>query len=242
MRALLTLVSTLALAACNQSAGAEEGQPRSAGARTERSFTVGDFQAVATGGAYDVVIKVGGAPSVRAEGDVQEIERMEVVVENGTLAIRRKRQSGSLQMSSRPVTVYVTAPSLRAASIGGAGDMRIDKVEGASFAGSIGGAGDMQIGSLRVQQASFSIGGSGNIRATGTANKSDISVAGSGSVELDGFKSRNASVSIVGSGDVRARATETADVSIVGSGDVTISGTAKCSVSKIGGGDVKCSA
>ena len=242
MRAAIALISIFALMACNMSADAQEGEGRRSGRTAQRSFDVGNFDSVSLGGAYDVVVTVGPAASVRAEGDADELDRMEVRVEDGDLHIGREKSRGWSVGWRRhgPVTVYVTTPSLQAASIGGSGDMRIDKVEGRKFEASIGGSGDMRIAALRANEASFSIAGSGGIAAAGSVGRTDISVAGSGSVDVEGLESRTADISIVGSGDVRARAMDTADISIMGSGDVIMAGTARCSVSKMGSGDVRC--
>lgn len=243
MRVAAILVPTLALAACNISADAREGDEGAAGPSVQRSFEVGSFDAISLEGPYDVVVRVGPAASVRAEGDAKEIGRMEIKVRNGELEIGRERGSGWMMGFRRrraPVTVYVTAPALRAAQIAGSGDMTIDKVEGRSFEADIAGSGDMKIASLRVEEARFDIAGSGDIAAAGTAREAHVSVAGSGNVDLAGLEAQDAQVEIVGSGDVRTRAMATADVSITGSGDVFVSGPAKCSVSKMGSGEVHC--
>ncbi len=242
MRPSLALpIATLALAACNMSADAREGEgERRTG---QRSFDVGQFETVSLGGSYDVVVTVGPAPSVRAEGDAEEIERMEVRVEEGDLHIGRKKDKRGFSLGFRshgPVTVHVTTPMLSAAAVGGSGDMRIDRVEGRRFAASVGGSGDIRIAALKVEEARFSVAGSGGITAAGSAARSDISVAGSGDINVGGVESRTATISIVGSGDVRAKAMDTADVSIAGSGDAILDGTARCSVSKTGSGDVRC--
>lgn len=244
MRAALIMASVLVLAACNFSADAQErtGESGRSGQSGQRSFDVGGFDAVSAAGAYDVVVTVGPAASVRAEGDADELERMEIRVENGTLKIGRQRERGFMSgwKNKGPVTVYVSVPALRAASLAGAGDMTIDRIEGQAFNGSIAGAGDMKIGLIRVAEARFDIAGAGNMTATGSAARSEISIAGAGDVNMEGVESRTAKVSIAGSGDVRARATETADISIVGSGDVTLGGGARCNVSKLGAGEVRC--
>ena len=135
---------------------------------------------------------------------------------------RRRTASGGFGIATiGGVTVYVTAPGLSAAAIGGSGDMRIDRVEGGNFEASIGGSGDMEIGALRADEASFSVAGSGDIRAAGTAERRDVSIAGSGDVD----HRRAANARRLGL-DRRlgrrpgAPATGTADVSIMGSGDV----------------------
>ena len=238
MRKLLA-IGPIAILAAACSAGAREGDEHSSGAQSRRSFEVGAFQTVALEGSHDVVVTVGGAPSVRAEGDAQAIERLDIRVENGALKIGTTRR-GWFSRSHGRVTVHVTAPALNGASIGGSGDMRIDRVQAASFDASIGGSGDMEIGALRTRRANFSIAGSGGIRAAGQAEEADISIAGSGSVSGDALETRRADVSIVGSGDVSIRASEAVDASIMGSGDVTVHGTAHCTVSKMGSGDVHC--
>jgi hypothetical protein len=238
MRGALIILPLLALAAC--SAGAQEGA-RTGGGTGQRSFPVGAFQAVSLAGPHDVIVSVGGAPSVRAEGDAEVLERLDIRVENGSLHISTRRTSNfSFRRERGSATIHVTVPSLTAASIGGSGDLRIDNVHGERFTASIGGSGDMEIGELRVAQAQLSIAGSGGIRAAGTVQRASISIAGSGDIDTSRVEARSASISVVGSGNVRSRATESAEVSVMGSGDVTVAGPARCSVNRMGSGDVRC--
>ena len=238
MRKTAILASILALAACNSHA--QESQAEAGGSGT-RDFQVAAFDRVSLGGPHNVIVAVGGAPSVRAEGDAKTLDRLEIKVENGQLHIGTKdRTSFGFGKDRGHATIHVTVPSLSAASIGGSGDIRIDNVAGERFAASIGGSGDIEVASLSAKSAAFSIAGSGNIRAVGTAEEAAMSIAGSGDLGLEGLQVRRAKVSIVGSGDVRAHASEAADVSIMGSGDVRLSGGAKCNVDKMGSGSVHC--
>ena len=239
MRTALILSSLLTLGACHVS-GAQESEEK-AGPQARRDFAVGAFDRISLGGGHDVVVTVGGAPSVRAEGDARLIERLEIAVRDGELEIGSKEKwSMGLKGHRRKVTIHVTVPSLRAAQIGGSGEMQIDMVEGASFAGSIGGSGDLHVHSLKVREAVFSIGGSGAIRAAGSAETTQLSIGGSGDLSLENLQARQARISLAGNGDVRARATETANISIAGSGDVTVAGGAKCTISKMGSGEARC--
>ncbi|HET9428786.1 MAG TPA: head GIN domain-containing protein [Allosphingosinicella sp.] len=242
MRSAIALVSAIILTACN-AADAQKGESAEAsGAGTERSFQVGSFDSVALGGHHNVVVTVGGAPSVRAEGDERELADLEISTRGSELRIGTKDHTG-WRGRRHAVTVYVTLPALTKASIGGSGDMRIDNVQGSRFEAAIGGSGNIEIASLRVQDGRFAVAGSGNIRASGgQAQSTDISIAGSGDIDLGGVESRNAEVSVVGSGDVRLRASEAASVTVMGSGDVNVAGPARCSVRKMGSGDVHCEA
>jgi hypothetical protein len=238
-RALFTLPILAILAACN--AGAEEKGAQAGGQQGRRDFQVATFNGVSLEGSHDVIVTVGGAPSVRAEGAAEVLERLDIRVENGTLEIGTRRTSNfGFGRESGSATIHVTVPSLAAASIGGSGDLLIDRVEGAQFTGAIGGSGNLQIRQLRVGQAQFAVAGSGNIQAAGAAERTNLSVAGSGDIDLSAVETRTAAISVVGSGDVRSRVTGTAEVSVMGSGDVEVSGPARCSVNRMGSGDVRC--
>lgn len=238
MRKLLGIAVIGLAAAC--SAGAQSHQATASGQRAARTFEIGAFQSVALQGPHNVVVTVGGAPSVRAEGDTAALDMLDIRVENGRLVVATRR-GWSWQGPGGAVTVHVTAPSLQEASIGGSGDMRIDRVQGDRFEASIGGSGDMEIAALQARETEFSIAGSGGIRAAGSAEAADISIAGSGNIALDGLQIRRAHVSVMGSGDVSVQASETVDGSIMGSGNVNVRGAARCSVSRMGSGSVNCS-
>jgi hypothetical protein len=229
------LIPFLMLGACSVGEAGESP-------RASRDFAVGAFDRISLSGSPNVVVTVGGAPSVRAEGDSELLEKLEIKVEDGVLRIGYKRGNWSFgwRKDHAPVTIHVSAPAIRGAEVAGSGDMRIDKVEGGDFAGDIAGSGEIQLASLRARNASFSIAGSGGVTASGTAETAEFEIAGSGDVRAGGLQVRSAKVSIAGSGNVETRATESANVEIMGSGDVVVTGGAKCSVSKMGSGDVRC--
>jgi len=226
------MVSAAALAAT--AAGAQQ--------TAQRSYPVSAFDSVSAAGPNNVIVTVGGSASVRAQGPADILDKMEVVVENGDLEIRPRREyRNNFSWDRRErATFYVTAPKVKAAAIAGSGDMKIDRIEGDRFSGAIAGSGNLDVASLRVSKANFSIAGSGDLSARGSAGDSDLSIAGSGNLNLSQLTSRTTSISIAGSGNVQTNASESADVSIVGSGDVQVGGTASCKVSRMGSGDVRC--
>jgi hypothetical protein len=238
-KAAILMASALALAAttaCTRG-GRDEGPT------VQRAFQVGGFQSVSLGGSQNVVVSVGGtAPTVRAEGSERALERLEIVVENGALQIRSRNHGSWFGHHRGRVTVHVTVPALAAASVGGSGEIRIDRVSGERFAASVGGSGEIDIGDLRVREATFELAGSGDIRAAGAVERARINVAGSGDINLGGLEIRDAQIALVGSGDVVAKATGSARVSLTGSGDVSVVGPARCQIEKFGSGDVHCNA
>ena len=232
---LAILGAMVLLGACT-SANGERGDPRAVG---QRNFEVGPFQAVALEGSHDVVVTVGGEAAVRAEGDAEVIDRLDIRVEDGTLHIGQQRGSWLSGHHGR-VTVYVTTPALDKAALAGSGDMRIDRIQSEALEVKIAGSGDIEIGQVQARRANFSIAGSGDIHAAGTAEETEISIAGSGDVEIGGLQAQRARVRVAGSGDISLQASETVEGSLMGSGDLVVSGGARCSVTKMGSGEIRC--
>jgi hypothetical protein len=238
MRSLL-LAGILALtAACNAGArdGASSGNPLG---RASRTFEAAGFDRIDLTGTPDVIVAVGGQPSVRADGDAADLERLQIEVVNGILRIGTRPGVSSPQ---HPVVVHVTVPALRGAAITGTGDMNIDHVQGQAFAATVGGTGDLDVRQLRVTEASFSVTGAGGIRASGGASRTNASLNGVGDLSLSGFETVDATVSLVGTGDIALRATGTAQVQLTGTGGVTIAGGARCTIARTGLGAVSCGA
>jgi hypothetical protein len=212
-----------------------------AGSNGSRSFGVRGFDRVSLRGSDNVVVRVGNAESVTATGPEKILEKLKVEVIDGELRVGREKSSWNMEWGDHdPVVVTVTVPKLRGASVAGSGDMKVDRVQTASFTGSVAGSGNLAIGTLQADAASLNIAGSGDASVTGEAKSLDISIAGSGDLDAKGLKAEHAKISIAGSGDVSAQVTGDADVSIIGSGGVDLSGSPRCKISKVGSGDVKC--
>ena len=239
MRAAALLTAALSLSACHAMGSAEESRPAMA-----RDFPVaGAFDKIALSGSPTVIVTVGGAPSVRAEGSADLVDRLEIVNDNGQLRIGlRNGGVGSWFHwgDDDHLTVHVSLPALAGASIAGSGDMRVDRVQGPAFTAAVTGSGDLAVASLTADQASFSVTGSGDITAAGRAQRADASVTGSGDLHLAQLEVAAATIAVIGSGDIGIRATQTAAIDIRGSGDVTVAGPARCTVSKAGSGDAHC--
>jgi hypothetical protein len=206
-----------------------------------RAYAVSPFEEISTVGPHRVEVTVGGEHAVRAVGPAEAIDRLEVVVEGGTLIIRPRGSTwrrGRRELAR--ITYFVTLPVLEAASLAGSGVLRVDRVEGTRFRGSLAGSGELAIAALAVEDADFSIAGSGDLLAAGTARAARVSIAGSGDLRARGLSSANATVRIMGSGDAALTVRQDARISILGSGDVDIAGPATCSVSRMGSGNVRC--
>jgi hypothetical protein len=234
---LLATAAGLGLGACGHSS-AETGRT------VQRDYKVAGFDKIEVAGPFDVTVTTGGKPAVHASGDSSLIDKMEVVVEGGTLKIRPKKRDHMFNWSwgsHHAAKVSVSVPMLSEAAIAGSGGIAIDNIKGDHFKGEIAGSGDLNVASIETGSLELSIAGSGGITASGRAKGATYEIAGSGDIDAKGVTTETAKVSIAGSGNVVANATASSDVEIVGSGDVRMSGGGKCSIEKHGSGDVTCS-
>ena len=240
MRTIFLLGAAALVTACHAAGNAEGTGPV-----VQRDFPVaGAFDKIALSGSPDVVVTVGAAASVRAEGEAEMLDRLEITNENGQLHIGLRDTTGSWFNwgHHRGITVHVTLPAIAGASIAGSGNMRIDRVQGPAFAGSVTGSGDMNLAAITADQASFTVTGSGDITAAGRARQATASVTGSGDLHLAQLETEAATLAVAGSGDIGIRATRTAAIELRGSGDINVAGPARCTISKSGSGDVHCGA
>lgn len=242
-RWMLALVA-IPLAACDAttvSGGDDDGTPGVAaqGSGGTRTYAVADFTTVALRGSDDVDVRVGPGFSVRADGDPEVLDRLKISKDGDAIRIGRIRSEGWNGAGKR-ARISITMPRIAGTAVAGSGDIRVDRVEGASFKADNAGSGSLKVGQLQVNEARLSLAGSGDMELAGYARSLTVNIAGSGDVDAGELRADQAEVSIAGSGGVRAAVKGPARVSIVGSGDADLGGEARCKVSKMGSGSARC--
>ena len=231
---ILTAIAAVAVTGCTARQSADPGP---VGAR---DFKVGDFKNIESAGSYDVTVRTGASPSVRAEGPQNMLDGLIVEVKGDRLTIRP--QNGNFNWGkTEPVRIAVTVPELHGATLAGSGTLTVDKVVADRFKAGIAGSGDLSLPQVAAKSVEFEIAGSGSANVAGKAETAKYSIAGSGEVDASKLQSRAIELTIAGSGAINANASDTVSGEILGSGAATISGGAKCSVTKAGSGSVVCS-
>jgi len=208
----------------------------------ERSYPVGSFDRIALEGSPEVSVTTGRAASVRATGDADALDHLDVRVDNATLKIGHKREGWNWSWSSHPrIRFVVTVPALRAVDVAGSGDVSVDRVRGHEFAANIAGSGSLTLAALDADTTSFNVSGSGTVTAAGRCGTGSAKVSGSGELKLAALRCTALSAAVAGSGSIDAFATGSATLATMGSGDITLTGGARCTTSTAGSGRVRCS-
>lgn len=202
---------------------------------------LGSFDGIALTGGFKVLVRQGTAARFELKGDKNVLPYIETRVIDGskgrTLEIGPKK-GYSLSTTVTPL-ITVDLAQLRAVSISGSGDIRIEAMKTPAVDASISGSGDIKFIDLSSEQLTLRVAGSGDIMAAGRTGSLSISVAGSGDVKARSLEASDVKVSIAGSGDAQVQAVKTLKVSISGSGDVAYVGSPEISMSVAGSGKVK---
>ncbi len=206
---------------------------------TDEARVVKNFHAVSSSGSFDVTVKMGNTESISLEGDKQDLDRIETLVQNGILKIRLKRDVNTWNQSIGNVNIIVTAKKLDGLMLSGSGSIDLQgKLNSAGADIQLSGSGKITA-SLDTQTAGIALSGSGSINLTGEVGSANISISGSGDVNAKNLISDKSQVQIAGSGNVYLNTKEELNATVLGSGSVRYKGNPKLTVSKVGPGSVE---
>lgn len=189
-----------------------------------RNVETMDFHSISLLGSCDVKFTQGDSISIRIEATEKRLDNIVVESDGETLSIKNKNVVSLFDYSRAP-TVYITAPSLDAVAIYGAGDFECkDNLKTDNLSLSIMGAGDIDIDNLDADMLNVSIMGAGDIKMKmNNVNETRANISGSGDVAMYCTNCNLAIVNISGAGDVLIKG-EMKDVrkTISGAGEVKI--------------------
>ena len=204
----------------------------------ERS--VGEYDAVALAGWFDVELVDGKEGQLTLKGESNLLERIKTEVKDGKLIIKREK-GVELRPSNwgRGVLITVPVEDINAVSLSGSGDI-VGKtlLKSDDFSARIAGSGDIDI-SVEANQVEASLSGSGDINLSGKTTDLDIQVSGSGDVKAYELEAEFVKASVSGSADIKVTANQSIDARVSGSGDISYRGNpAKIRSKSSGSGDI----
>lgn len=167
------------------------------------SREMGTFSAIRAGGAYRLLVDVGGSASLGLRGDSNLLPLIETSVKGETLEIRCTK-------NLRPtdgITVTVQLPRLVRLAVSGAVSGRVGNVTG--------------------ERLDVELSGAGALALAGSVAELGLSLSGAGKVRAEELQAEQVRVSSSGAGSVEVRASKTLDVKLSGVGSVTYHGDPK---------------
>ncbi len=234
-------IITLSLAFCTVITSAQWGKRIKGNGKTvtiERS--VGDYDAVAVAGWFDVHLVDGNEGELTLKGEENLLEYIKTEVNDGKLVIKVKK-GVNLKPSNWNSGIYVTVPveTVDMVSLSGSGDI-VGKttLKSDRFKTSLSGSGDLTL-AIEAGTVDASMSGSGDINLSGSARDFDVSISGSGDIKAYDLKAENVTAQVSGSADIKVTATEMIKARVSGSGDISYKGNPKKIDTKTSGsGDI----
>jgi len=185
-----------------------------------QSFSLSGFSKVHSSAGTTVIVEVGGAYSVRAEGSATALERLKVEVDGDRLEVGRKNKFFGGWGKDGNVTVYVSLPELAG----------------------IGASSGSELTATGVDASSFSASVSSGAEATVSGECGDSDVSGSSGAVLDAedLHCADVDVSVSSGASLKVFASNSVDASASSGGAISVYGTPETkSVSKSSGGSVR---
>ncbi len=209
---------------CNNYSMFNASSIRGEGTITKQTRDVGAFTKLSLESSMDVEITQGSVASVIIETYPNIAEYIETVVEDGTLKIRQKKQSGIFSGFSvnKSIKIYITNPSFNEIDVRGSGDLEAkNKLTATDLKISVTGSGDAKFEEISATKVRVEVTGSGNVDIEGgTTDDLNIEVVGSGDADLIKCVSKSVTAQVSGSGNLKCNATEKYELRVSGSGDI----------------------
>jgi hypothetical protein len=217
--------------------------PASAATSRERGFSVTDFDRIRVIGPFVVELETGKAPSARATGSPQSLERVSIVMQGQMLVIRADSSAwgGWPGRKYETAKVKITVPMLRSASVEGSGTLSINRLKGQKLTLGVTGAGNLIVDQIQADQLNLSLLGDGSATLTGTANIGVATGRGTSSLKAGLLKVKSLEMAWQSAGNAEIEAISVAKIVSIGAGNVTVLGTkTACTVDASGAGQVIC--
>ncbi|OSY89118.1 hypothetical protein WH52_00205 [Tenacibaculum holothuriorum] len=234
---ILTFVLAFTAITMNSQSWWNSKKVRGNGNVTTITRTVDNFDKVSVGGSFDVDLVDGKEGKITLEGEENILPYIETEVKRGTLKIKFKENTNV--RTTRKLLVTVPFESIEGVSLGGSGNVKVEKrIKADDVSFSLGGSGNI-LADVDASTVKASIGGSGNIKLRGNTNSFKCSIAGSGSVKAYKLQAESLKANIAGSGSITTTVSNKIKANVVGSGSVYYKGKPKyIDSNSIGSGDI----
>ncbi len=207
----------------------------------ERTLSVTDFDRVSVVGEMRVVVSTSTATSVRVSGDSHDLETITASVSGQTLRISSAHFGwGSSAKARGPLTVYVTTPRLRAATLSGSGALVVAHMRAPRVDISLSGSGSLSVETIKAETLEVRIAGSGRAVLSGQAAQASLNAQGNGQLDAGALAVQDIKITAQGASTISANASRSALADALGASSITVGGKPACTVHNTGAGSVTC--
>lgn len=210
----------------------------------EKRYGLTSFEVIEIGADVAVEVVTRAPVSAVATGPQEALDRLSVETRDGRLVIGMRQFAGDEKRGQAQggVTLRVNAANLRAASLAGAGSLRIDRLKGQRVTVGLRGPGQVAVGAIEADRLSVAMIGNGTMTLGGAAKQAQVTLSGAGAVDAARLVVGDLVTDSEGAGEHVFSAAKTATVTLRGLGKMVVLGRPVCTIRNIGSGTVQCGA
>lgn len=227
------LLATAALQSCTRN---DLVCVRGNGAVQSETRILGDFDAIASSGNFDVTIVQGNGPLAEVTAERNLLQHIETRIDRGTLQLNTVDNQCISPTERVRITIYT--PSLSGVLQNGSGDIVCDSLSTTLLNAELTGSGSIDMRVL-ADAVTARVSGSGQMYLEGAAPNAQLTVSGSGTLDALDMPTQIADVSLRGTGDIFVHCDSVLNVEITGSGDVWYTGDPEVDSRITGSGNLK---
>lgn len=202
--------------------------------------SVGDYDAIALAGWFDVDLVDGKEGEITLEGESNLLEYIKTEVKDGKLVIKVEK-GVNLKPSSWEEGIRITVPveTISSLALSGSGDVVGKKtIKTDNFRTAMSGSGDITV-SVEANSVDAVMSGSGDITLSGNTRDFEARISGSGDIKAYELEADNVDATVSGSADIKVTATKMLKARVSGSGDISYRGNPdKVDTKASGSGDI----
>ncbi|WP_257548019.1 head GIN domain-containing protein [Sphingopyxis sp. DBS4] len=208
----------------------------------EKRYGLTSFETIEIGTDVDVEVVTRAPVSAVATGSTDALDRLTLETRDGRLVIGEKKYAGdeNRRTPPGPVMIRINAANLRAATLAGAGSLRIDRLKGARVTIGLRGPGRVSVDAIDADRLSVAMIGNGTMTLAGKAKQGQMTLSGAGVVDAGRLSVDDLVSDSEGAGDHILNAVKTAAVTTRGVGKTVVLGRPACTVRNLGSGTVSC--
>lgn len=187
------------------------------------------FHALNLSGGITATVHRGAQPALKLTGSKEALERLETVVEDGTLIIRRKRTEGFFNFGTRSdsISADITVTELDSIKASGGTEIRGDGLLGSKCEIDVSGGVELDLKGVACEALVMEASGGAEVKLKGATKLFDVDA--SGGVELDtwSLKAQEAKVEASGGVTGKVAVVETLHAKLSGGASVAFKGDPK---------------
>jgi hypothetical protein len=198
---------------------------------------VSGFDAVEVSYPAQVLIKQGGAESIKIEAEDNLLPNLKTEVTGDTLEISYRRENGKHVNPTKVPTITIVVKDLSDVEFTSAGELIVESLKTDSLDISLSGAGNVDLNEIEAETVSMSLSGAGSATASGTTDGLDVTISGFGDFNGKELHAKDARVGISGAGSATVWADEDLTAEVSGAGSVSYYGSPSVNrqISGVGG-------